>query len=438
MFRRLIITILSVVAVSLFSASAQSAYDRMRDSILSSRKFIPLETSRDSADRQRTDSIALVIERFYADQFHHFQDPEAPYFMFVSRDSKLSMGIGGAVRMRGYYEWGGVIPASAFIPYLIPMTPDPAQMRKFDTTPAGTCLFFKVIGQNKTLGNYMLYIETNFSGYESRDLKLKKAYAVINDFTIGYANSTFSDPSALPPVIDAHGAANKITPTSVLVRWMPRVKKHWVFALSAETPSTQVDADGTNTKTVTNSMPDFAAFAQYEWGPTSHLRLSGIVRRLAYRNLIEERNHARAGWGVQLSGTGHPADPLTLYGSVCYGHGYAGLGSELMMGNYDLVADPARPGYLYAPASYGWCLGVQYNIRPNLFVSAALSQNRYLPACSVASDEFKYGMSGDVNIFWYLTPRIQAAAEFNIGNRCNFSGHTRYARRVGLMCQFSF
>lgn len=143
MFRRLIITILSVVAVSLFSASAQSAYDRMRDSILSSRKFIPLETSRDSADRQRTDSIALVIERFYADQFHHFQDPEAPYFMFVSRDSKLSMGIGGAVRMRGYYEWGGVIPASAFIPYLIPMTPDPAQMRKFDTTPPEPVCFLR-------------------------------------------------------------------------------------------------------------------------------------------------------------------------------------------------------------------------------------------------------------------------------------------------------
>lgn len=101
MFRRLIITILSVVAVSLFSASAQSAYDRMRDSILSSRKFIPLETSRDSADRQRTDSIALVIERFYADQFHHFQDPEAPYFMFVSRDSKLSMGIGGRCKNEG-------------------------------------------------------------------------------------------------------------------------------------------------------------------------------------------------------------------------------------------------------------------------------------------------------------------------------------------------
>lgn len=114
------------------------------------------------------------------------------------------MGIGGCVRMRGYYDWDGAIPASGFAPYLIPMNPDPAHDRNFGTTPAGSTLFFRVIGRNKSLGDYQLYIEANFNGYQGRDFHLKKAYAVINDFTIGYANSSFSDQGALPPTVDAH------------------------------------------------------------------------------------------------------------------------------------------------------------------------------------------------------------------------------------------
>lgn len=134
----------------------------------------------------------------------------------MSKDAQLAMGIGGCVRMRAFYDWGGAIPASGFAPKLIPMTPSPTNMRHFGTTPAGTALFFRVLGRNKTLGDYRLYIQCNFNGYQSRDFHLEKAYATINNFTIGYASSTFSDPAALPPTVDAQGPNNKISPTSVL------------------------------------------------------------------------------------------------------------------------------------------------------------------------------------------------------------------------------
>lgn len=38
---------------------------------------------------------------------------------------------------------------------------------------------FRVLGRNKSLGDYQLYIETNFNGYASRDFHLKKAYAML-------------------------------------------------------------------------------------------------------------------------------------------------------------------------------------------------------------------------------------------------------------------
>ena len=93
---------------------------------------------------------------------------------------------------------GRAIPSRGFAPYLIPMEPDPADMRHLGTSPSGTALFFRVLGRNKSLGEYQLYIEANFSGYQYLGFQLKKAYAIINDFTIGYASSTFSDPAALP------------------------------------------------------------------------------------------------------------------------------------------------------------------------------------------------------------------------------------------------
>lgn len=430
----------ATIAVMLSGApvTAKSLVDIQHDSIVQSHKIITIGDGHRSGTSAYADSVRNLIESFYYDQFRHFQDPEAPYFLFMSKDAKLAMGVGGAVRMRGYFDWDGAIPASGFAPYLIPMQPNPAKMRHFDTTPAGTCLFFRVIGQNKAIGNYQIYIEANFNGYQARDFHLKKAYAIVNDFTIGYANSTFSDPAAVPATVDAQGPNNKLANTAVLVRWMPRVKNNWVFAISAETPSTKISTDDVNTEKVDNWIPDGAAFVQYEWGRTSHVRLSGIVRALSYRDLIAKKNHYKTGWGLQLSSVAHPIDQLTTYITANYGHGYAGLGGDLLIGNYDLIPNPGKAGSLYAPASFGWCLGVQYNIKPNLFLSTSFSQTRFLPKHAVAPDEYRHGIWGNVNVFWNMTARMQVGAEIDYGRRTDMDGQSRWAKRVGAVAQFSF
>jgi len=417
------------------AAPAQSLVDSGRDSIVASHKII----SFGSEPQAGPDSVRRLIEMFYYNQFRSFSDPEAPYFLFMSRDATLAMGIGGAVRMRGYYDWHGAQPSPAFNPYLIPMHPTPTSMRHFGTTPAGTSLFFRVLGRNKRLGQYQLYIEANFSGYESRGFKLKKAYAIVNDWTVGYAASTFSDPSAQPPMIDSNGASNKITPTAVLVRYSPRLNEHWQLAVSAETPETAVNADGVNTKAIQNRIPDAAAFIQYDWGRSSHIRLAGTLRSLSYRDENAGRNHNKAGWGLMVSSVARPTHRLTTYVTANYGHGYASLGGDLSMGSYDLLAEPGRPGRMYAPASAGWCAGVQWNFRPELFVSVSASSTRlYIKEPTNYPDEFKRGFLAAANCFWNVTPRIMVATELCYGHRRNFGGAGRSAFRVGALTQFSF
>lgn len=412
--------------------------DIQQDSLTASHRIVYIDGRPQSVTQTHIDSVQSLINEFYYDQFRHFSDPAAPYFLFMSKDAQLAMGIGGCVRMRGWYDWDGAVPANGFAPYLIPMTPDPADMRRFGTTPAGSALFFRVIGRNKTLGKYQVYIEANFNGYQGRDFHLKKAYATINDWTIGYAQSSFSDPAAESPTVDAQGANNKISGTSVLVRWMHTMKTRWTVAASLETPASQPTVQDGLTKKVSDWLPDVAAFVQYAWGRSEHVRLSGILRTLGYRDLREGRNHTLPGWGAMLSGTAHPLPQVTLYGSLCGGRGFESLCGDLQIGNYDLVPVPGDEHKLYAPWAMGWSLGLQYNFLPNLFASATYSESRYMPRSGTAPDEYKLGRYMAVNMFWNITPRIQTGVEYDWGQRRDINGAHRHAQRVGLMAQFSF
>ncbi len=432
--------IAAVAAIFFCVAYARSKNDVMNDSIVSTTRVLMLKDGKVTASRPIDQKMRDKILSFYYDQFRHSQDPGAPAFLFMSKDQNTMMGIGGTVRMRGWYDWGGAVVGNGFFPYLIPMVPDPCNEKKLGTTPAGTCLYFRLLGENQILGHFEAYIEANFNGWEGRDFRLKKAYAIVRDFTVGYASSSFSDPAAVPPTVDAAGPNNKLDHTTVLVRYMPRISRNWLAAISAESPDTYMSTDDATSKARSSFIPDIAAFIQYDWGlhNSEHIRLSAIYRSLPYRDITAGENHNPAGWAVQLSSVSHPAEPLTLYLTASYGAGYAGMGGDLAIGKYDLIADPGQPGKLYAPKSYGWCAGIQYHIRHNLSIGAMASQSRFLPSKEISPDEYKYGLSGSVNVFWNPIPRIQLGAEIDLGERRNFSGAHRHACRAGIMGQMTF
>lgn len=429
-----LMAIASCIAICTMPMGGKTYLQIARDSALSDHKLIYFG----KGENPERDSTNNLLRQFYEDQFRHFQDPMAPYFLFLSRDNNLAMGVGGMVRMRAYYDWGGAIPSPGFAPYLIPMTPDPTRKQYFGTTPAGTALFFRVLGMNKKLGQYQLYIEANFNGYQARDFHLKKAYGVINDWTFGYTNSTFSDPAALPPTVDASGPNAKIDATAVLVRWAHKFKHRLSMAVSIESPSNAIDTQDSLTKAVAQYAPDLAAFGQYDFPSGGHIRLAGILRTHAYRNLLTEKNHRSLGWGLQLSGSYSPLYCLSIMGMINGGKGYQSLGGDWLMGKYDMVPMPDQPGKMYMPGAIGGYAAVQWNINPSMFISGTFGGTRYLPKHHGLPNEYKSGIYMAFNYFWYLTPRISCAAEFNLGRRENMDGQTRWARRVGALVAFSF
>ncbi len=387
----------------------------------------------------KPDSVRLLISRFYVDQFRHFQDPKAPYFMFMSKDAKVAMGVGGVIRMRGWVDWNGSIPANGFAPYLIPITKDPTNMKRLGATPSGCAVFLTLLGKKSILGEYTGYIEANFNGYRGVGFQLKKAYFMAGDWTLGYATSTFSDPSAQPPTIDGAGPNGYVSRTNILIRYMHTFKNVWSIAGSLEIPSPQIDDSGEFTKKCADWFPDISGFFQYEWtGGLSHLRLSGLMRVMSYRDLIMECNRDVVGWGVQLTGKCKIGYPLTVFGGVGYGKGVGSYLGDLSCDNTDLVPNPSKDGYLYAPGSLGFTLGLKYNFTSSVYSTLALGHLRYYPKSGIEESAYKYGMYGAINLFWDITPRFQIGAEYLAGKRMNIGGMHGNANRADALFQFMF
>lgn len=386
------------------------------------------------------DSALRLMSTFYEDQFRNSRDPLVPYFVFLSRNSDLAMGIGGQLVVRGWYDWNGSVHDESFAPYLIPIPKDRSRMKSLNGSVGATSLFFTILGKHSRIGKYKAYIEAKFAGGSSNYFKLKKAYISIRDWTVGYTKSTFSDPGAEPYVIDDGGANGINSKTNILLRWGHDFKgERWSMAASLELPGSATGTDGTLTGKADDYLPDVAAMGQLSWnGGQSHVRLAGLLRGLPYRDLVAERNRTVVGWGAQLSTAVQVGVPLTLYGIISYGEGHGSYNADLSTGDYDLVPDMGKDGKMYAPGILSYTLGVQYYFTRNLFSSLCFSQSRYYSRHGAPGDWYKYGLFGAANINWNITDRIQAGAEYLIGKRQDFNSGNRCSDRANLFLQFSF
>lgn len=404
------------------------------ESVLKSSKIITFGGDNSSTDN---DSIRELMAKFYADQYRHFQDPEAPYFMFMSRDASMAFGVGGSIKLHGWFDWNGTMDGTDFVPYDIDIPKDLANTRHLGASASESSLFFTLLGKNRTIGNYQGYLQVNFSNGSSNGCKLKKAYIILEDWTVGYATSTFSDPGAQAPIIDGGDMNGKVGRTNMLVRYAKKLKR-WTVGGGLEFPSSYIQTNEF-TKKSSDWLPDIVASGQYSWDKgLSHVKVAAMLRSISYRNLITEKNHTLPGWGVMLSGVFSTTTPFTLYGIASVGAGHASYTNDLSNGNYDLITDPNADGHLYAPLSYSFCLGAKYSINHNLMASISLSELRFHPKHTPDPTDYKRGMYGSANIMWSITPRLMLGGEYVVGRRQNFNGEHASVNRIDALLQLSF
>lgn len=402
---------------------------------------IKVMTMNGSLDPQTpSDSATALINQFYIDQFRHFNDPEAPYFMLMSRDASLALGVGGTISADGWFDWHGSIPDLGFRIYDIPVPNSSTHKRKLAASMANSGLFFTLLGRNNLLGRYKAFISMQFSGYPNSKFEIDKAYFMFRNFTVGRSTSTFADPMASPPSTDDAGNNGHFSRTNILVRYMRTTSNHHItYAGGLEFPNQEVKCDDDVCAENDPYLPDAAGFIQYQWDEgESHVRLCGLARMLTYRDLIKKSNEAVFGWGVQLSSVCNISYPITLYAIASYGKGTSSYLSDLSGNNYDLVPDNRQDGRLFAPETFAGLFALKYNFTPNIYSDLVYSGVRYFPRGHQVNNEYKSGLYYSVNLIWEVTTRLMLGAEYLHGQRNNFGGEYGTANRINTLFRLHF
>lgn len=377
-----------------------------------------------------------IIGLFKETQLPHFQDPRAPRFLLIDQKRKVALGIGGYVKMTVSSDFKGISDDLDFIPYDISVPNNHRDNGQYQMDVFTSRLFLKLVGNNHALGKYTAYLETDFRG-PHHTLRLRQAYVSMKGFLLGMSWSTFSDLAALPPTIDFNGPNGNTDLRNVQLRYEFSMGKHWKAAVAAEAP----DVTGTfsdETSQIHQRMPDIPMWIQFNWGKNSHIRASGLLRGLSYRNDLLEKNKMKMGWGVQLSGLAG-LGPLTFFYQGTYGKGIAQYISDVSGNNLDLVPNTERPGQLQPMPVLGVVGGLQWTISPKFFVSANYSlAHAYYEKGFTVPDGYRQGQYICTNAFMNLTKECMLGVEYLHGIREDLNKEKGHANRIQAMIQYNF
>lgn len=381
-----------------------------------------------------------TIKAIYEANGLHFQDPRAPRFLFLDRKGRVALGIGGYVKGTMSVDMDGISNNIDFVTSEIPVPKQPGMRSQFQMDASTSRLFLKLVGKRTPIGDFMVYMESDFRGQNagSYDMRLRQAYIQLGRIRVGKAWSTFCDPASAPPTVDFEGPSGSVFARNVMLQYAQNLGKHWSFAAAVESASATYSPIPEQSQAISQRIPDIPAYVQYEWdGGQSHIRLSGLFRALSYRNLLKATNEYTIGWAAQLSGMVNLAPPITLYYQAAYGQGYANYLNDLGGDGYDLIPQ-GTDGKLIAPYAMGIVGGLQYNVCTNLFISASFSQCRLLSRGSLTESTYKYGQYFVANAFYTPFNNCQVGVEFLYGNRHNYNHESGNAHRLNAMIQYNF
>lgn len=420
----------SAVALSTMSALAIEPGDTL---------YIPQRSIVVSGDTT-THGTRTLVGIIYDTEDLHFNDPQAPRFLFLDNKGKVAMGIGGYIKGTLQYDMNGAIDdGSNFTTYDIPVPLNPALRNQFFANASESTIFLKLVGKTTRFGYFTAYMQTNFTGngVGGYGLKLKQAYLSLGAVTAGLTRSTFVDGASGVPTIDDEGPSGQTDAKNVLLQYRPHIGKHFTLAISAEMPSAKYTVDP-QAESIKQRCPDIPVYAQYSWGRESHVRLSAILRNLSYRDITAAKNHFVTGWGVQLSGVARIAGGLKAYYQATYGKGIARYLEDLSDAGVDLIYAADGSGKMIAPHTLGFVGGLQYNFTPSFFVSAAYSQCRLYDQSHLGPDAFRYSQYIVANAFYNIVDDLRVGLEYLHGNRSNIDHQSGHANRLMGMLQFSF
>lgn len=405
-----------------------------------------------------TPEVAKIIKEGQA------PDPQsipAPDFVVKTKNNNFIFTIGGEINPILGYDIGNNLYSQSGISFVTADIPVPAQTGKkgdFYINPLNGFIYTQITGLAGTKNEISGFIKLGTNGINN-NLALQRAYLKWRNFTGGMKLTLMQDCYACqPPTIDPEGPSGCISTVSNELAYNSPDYKGFRWAVALDMPtyySSQGYYRGKDYPTFDGKqtdqpygdaeqlIPDIPAWAEYTFSPNNRIRVSGLLRNFAYRDLLANKTRHMVGWGAMLSGNVSPVKPLIFYYQLAYGKGIGNYLQDIAGKPLSFIPDDKHPGKMYAAPMMGANIGVTYNISPKWQVNAMFSESRIWKVGDYANalpeaDNYKYALYGAANCFYNITSYLQAGIEYLWGHRETWNIGGANDSRIQTQLAFTF
>lgn len=387
----------------------------------------------------------------------------APSFVLKSKNNNFILAIGGVISPVLGFDIGNNLykqddAGISFVTSAIPVPAQKGHKGDFYINPFGnSSVDIQVVGLSGTPNEITGYVKFGTNGINT-NVVLQRAYITYRNFTAGMKLTLFQDAYACqPPTIDPEGPSGCVSNVAYEVGYTSPSYKGFRYAIALDMPSYYSSSgyyrghdfpefDGkqvTNYADAEQMVPDIPAWFEYSFSQWNRVRVSGILRNFAYRDLVADKTRHMVGWGAMLSGNLSPAKPVIFYYQLAYGKGIGNYLQDIAGKPISFVPDDARPGRMTASPMMGANIGVTLNATSKLQFNAMFSESRIWKVgnyCNALdeSQNYKYALYGAVNCFYNITPYLQWGIEYLWGKRQTWNIGGAHDNRIQTQIAFNF
>lgn len=365
-------------------------------------------------------------------------DNGLPRFAIVGKDHKYYIGVGAQFLGEGVFDFGDEMSsATLFTPSSITAS-TPGNRSSLGFGWQSSSIYLNAVALPGTENQVGVFFKGNFMG-NNNSFNCFHFYGKYRGLLVGYTTSLFADGAAEPVTIDFEGPNGYPFITLFTASWTQKFGKHFSAALGIEAPTTSITT-GNHTETVNQRIPSIPVYVQYAYADgNAHVRLSGLVRPMQYRNEKTSANSTMTGLGVQLSGITPVAGPVSFSYNAAYGRG---IGNYLQDDNglgLDAVTT-TEAGHLGMVKSLGLTAGLNFAITPKLTANLVYSHlSNWLPENGVVDgDQYRYGDYAVANVIYAVNKFVSAGIEYDYGHRKSFGGEGLHTNRLQVQFAVTF
>ncbi len=385
-----------------------------------------------------------------------------PKFVVKTPNNKFLMTIGGMINPILGFDIGNNLykQDDAGISFVTAAIPVPAQKGKkgdFYINPINGAIDLQVVGLAGTPNEITGYVKIGTNGINN-SIVLQRAYISYRNFTAGMKLTLMQDDYACqPPTIDPEGPSGCVSAVAYEISYKSPSYNGFRYAVGIDMPTYYSSKgyyrgkdypqfDGKQVADYGDAeqlVPDIPAWVEYSFSQWNRIRLSGMLRNFAYRDLLTDKTRHSTGWGLMLSGNLSPNPKWIFYYQFAYGKGIGNYLQDIAGKPLSFIPDDSEPGKMTPSPMMGANVGVSFNPTSKLQFNAMFSESRIWDVrnyCNALdeSQNYRYALYGAVNCFYNITPWLQWGIEYLWGHRQTWNIGGAHDSRIQTQLAFTF